>query len=131
MISNGGWQIGRQVRVAAVALLLMVGVLASGVHVGPLPGTQPASAATQLGGLNLNNFCMSKWGGTAVNRWPYNAGTWTCRTAAYTGSYPWSVSVTYQFYGIDTNEACRYQYGGGAWSASSNWSDPYSWRCYR
>jgi hypothetical protein len=32
-------------------------------------------------------------------------------------------------YGIDMNQACRWQYGARAYASTNNVRNPYSWRC--
>ncbi len=129
---------GKTLCVAVTTLLLVVGATAvpaaTGIEDGSPFGVKEASAATQLGGLNLKAFCQYKWGGNVALRPPSDAGTWVCETVSYVYVLcPMIVCMEPrdQDHGIDTNEACRWQYGSGAYARASNWSDPYSWRCYR
>jgi len=79
----------------------------------------PASATTNLGGLNLNAYCSAKYG-----TWPQNFESnpyyWVCvNPSATNNNRP-----------INMNSACLWQYGSGAWAALAFYS-PYGWRCYR
>lgn len=105
-----------------------------------------ASAATRLGGLDLEGYCKKKYStsgpmfsavGTAGLK-EHNAGGWRCFVMT-TSLYPkatWPPSCcdivrkTHE-YSINTNDVCQRQYGGGAWAETHNWNDPYSWSCYR
>ena len=65
----------------------------------------------------------------------HHAGGWRCiqtRVTVYysVGNYPHTSEQIIEN-GIHMNDACRFQYGSGAWAAYDDWDDPYSWSCYR
>ncbi len=138
MLTFGGLR--QQAKVTLLAVLVATGAFAAPVVAGSagsaLLGVEEASAATYLGGINFRDYCAARWGSgaRAVNQAPYNAGTWVCVTSYWSWVNAWPfgyLTYTLEPHGIDTNHACRWQYGDGAWSASYNWSDPSSWGCYR
>ncbi len=85
---------------------------------GMLAGIAPAHAVTDLGGINISNWCKH-WLGDITqvvninNQWD----GWRCARDA-------------NLYQINLNNACNWQYGGGAWANHTS-SSMYSWRCYR
>jgi len=82
----------------------------------------PASAATQLGGVSMQQACNQQYPGMGLTATVTNASSaysWRCRS-------PWGYSGQ-----INVNSACANQYGAGAYSNALNPSDPYSWRCFR
>lgn len=58
---------------------------------------------------------------------PANVYQWRCSYRWYNAGTPWR---TYTI-GFDMNRACRWTYGGNAYAGFTNYSNPYSWRCYR
>ncbi len=127
-----------RLQVGLMAVLLALGVMVAPVIGGPLAdvGIQHVGATTELGGMNLNNYCNWKYGGHAtLLLWPNrNAWGWRCTGPESWGlgiSIPPSLTLTGVTYEIWTPDVCVFQYGEGAWSATSNWRDPYSWKCYR
>jgi hypothetical protein len=101
--------------------LIALGVL--GISLGSsLATAAPASAATIIGGVDMQRACTKQYPGmglTAVVLDGNNAYSWKCRS-------PWGYTG-----GINVNAACGEQYGGGAYSTVLNPRDPYSWRCVR
>ncbi|NOK63952.1 MAG: hypothetical protein GFH27_549319n132 [Chloroflexi bacterium AL-W] len=99
-----------------IVSLLLVGLIA-------IANIPAAHAATDLGGLDLYTYCHvhHKWWAPqmAVLILPMDAASWRCRDR------------TGHLNSINTNHVCAWQYGYGAWASTSNWDDPYSWRCYR
>jgi hypothetical protein len=108
---------------------------------------EQANAATRLGGLDLAQYCRLKYSTSAptfsavatASLKVYNAGGWRCiqmTTSLWpkyvNGIFSGFDSVRRTFeYSIDMNDVCRRQYGSGAYASYSNWSNPYSWSCYR
>jgi hypothetical protein len=91
--------------------------------------TQPVRAAVKLGSLDFTQYCSKKYPsarGTKAVLAGSNAYAWRCRmpTTIFSDSPYWD-------YNVDTNDACRSQYGGIAYSKIENPSNPYSWVCYR
>lgn len=84
-----------------------------------LIGALPASATTDLGGVNIAQYyCDPVYGQISQtvninNQWD----GWRCARGA-------------SLYGVNMNQACNNQYGGGAWANHTS-SSMYSWRCYR
>jgi hypothetical protein len=82
----------------------------------------PASAATRLGGVDMQRACTTQnpgMGLAAVVTDQHNAYSWRCTS-------PWGYSV-----GIDTNRECVTQYGSGAYAGLDSTANPYSWYCQR
>ena len=82
----------------------------------------PASAATQLGGVDMQRACNNQYPGMGLRATvldPGNAYSWRCRA-------PWGYTA-----GLNLNAACNEQYGGGAWATPLDPRNAYSWRCYR
>lgn len=123
----------------SIALVMMIGAFAA-------TGEQ-ASAATRVGGLDIQGWCESKYFTWSINYVTvvkaaldgHNVDGWRCRVA--TGKvYPntgWGSNATYEHvvdgyvYSVDMDDVCRRQYGSRAFARYSNWNDPYSWSCYR
>ncbi|NOK61744.1 MAG: hypothetical protein GFH27_549281n135 [Chloroflexi bacterium AL-W] len=99
-----------------LASLLLVGLMV-------ISSVSVTYAATDVGGMDLYTYCQvhHKWGApqTAVLVAPFNAYAWRCRD--------WTGGLN----SIHVNHVCAWQYGHGAWASTSNWEDPYSWRCYK
>lgn len=95
--------------------------------VGVAAVTPPASAARDLGGLNLSAWCKASTPSrssyvTTVS--PHNAYSWRCVWKGYAHN-------GYITSGMDLNRACRWTYGGKAYAKTNKPSSPTSWRCYR
>lgn len=91
--------------------------------------TQPVRAAVRLGELDFTQYCTKKYPiskATQAVLVGNNAYSWRCRTpvTALSNSPYWD-------YNIDTNDVCRTQYGGTAYSKTDDLSNPYAWVCYR
>jgi hypothetical protein len=131
------WSATRLALRISVILVVMFGMLAAMV--------QQASAASRLGGVDLNGYCKAKYSTVSLNYssvatagLKYNdAGGWRCYQATL---MLWPISFKplkyrqvrhYYEHSIDMNDACRRQYGSGVYAATNNWSNPYSWSCYR
>ena len=90
--------------------------------------------ATDLGGLDLDNYCHEKY---YISNW----STWRDGEAylSYYSPYGWKCNVLTvflgetwtEYYGMDLNEACRMQKGSGAYAGLVGAQDPYSWHCFR
>jgi hypothetical protein len=96
----------------AIALSTMASAAGSGI-----PGY------TDLGGVNLNYYCASKFGSgyksVLIGR---TAGDWRCEKAKSKGDSK-SISV---------EGACNLQYGKTGLKAKAlSWNDPLSWRCFQ
>jgi hypothetical protein len=101
------------------ALLILAVVALSFVF---LPLRQVEAATYYLGGVNLQSYCSWKYpyqGAQAVLV-SNDAGGWRCKVGTV-------------YFNISVDDTCKWQYGswGYVWASTSNWSDPYSWRCYR
>lgn len=110
----------RRLSALAVAFMICVGL---GAIAAP-----SATAATYLGGVNLKAACGALNPGYPSTAYvytvaPHDAGTWRCSLKGFTGGW-YTV-------GFDMNRVCRWHYGSGAYAVALNWSDKYSWRCYR
>jgi len=108
--------IGRPLMVLAIATALFVSPFAPSAH-----------AATDLGGIDVNEYCRIKYGGEAilVSWFSYDAYSWRCQ------AWTWSVPPSLNLYNVSMTEACEMRYGAGAWASTSDPSNPFSWRCYR
>lgn len=105
---------------------------AAAIAGGALSGAGIASAAKELGGVNIQRWCASTQHAvlatTSVTRGS-GAYSWRC-VYRYDTGLPGASNKTVQE-GVDMNAACRLQYGNGAWSKPLNPNDANSWRCYR
>lgn len=124
-----------------VLMLAVASLIAVATFVGPLAGS--AAAAPPLGGVDLHSYCNKKWDTWAptftsngeLRLKERNAGGWKCyvvtRSTWYVDRGPqFDVAENFDEHGIHVSDACRLQYGAGAYAKYSNWSDPYSWKCY-
>jgi len=95
----------------------MAGVLAAAMSTGAVVTALPATAATALGGVNLQGYCANAGydGARLVGTTPAD---WRC----YTGATDYS---------IDINAACDWQYNVSNAYASSTNGDPFSWICWQ
>ncbi len=66
----------------------------------------------------LTTYCVKVRGELAVATLDAEADDWQCRHAEHTTA-------------LSIDAACRWFYGGKAWSRILDRSNPYSWRCYR
>ena len=101
----------KRARTLTLSLALVLGGLAV--------SAPTASAATQLGGLNLNAYCSAKYGTYALN-YENNPWYWVCKRT--TSNLQTTINMT---------AACRWQYGSGAYAVLLDSRNPYSWKCYR
>jgi hypothetical protein len=107
----------RHVASAAISVALSVG----GVAI----AAAPASAATRLGGINMQAACDDQYPGQGriakIRTW--NVYGWKC----VTGVVPVADGD------ISTWRQCQNQFGWnrGVYSNYTNYNDPYSWGCYR
>ena len=94
--------------------------------VAALPAIQapPASASTRLGGVNVENECQFAYGYHAYVAY-WSAFGWRCNPV------PGNPYYKILDKSVDMNQACRLQYGGGAFASYSDAGNPYSWSCYR
>jgi hypothetical protein len=104
----------------------LIALAIAGISAVGLVGSAPsATAATRLGGVDMQRACSVQWKHfgpvTAFVRDQRNAFSWTCKSN-YTG-----VIVG----GIDVNRQCVDQYGRGAYAGLGSTSNPYSWYCQR
>ncbi len=94
------------------------------------PSDQPVlTTQSTVGGLNLSGYCNATYAfGPFLPSWAVlqqnNVYGWKCKQET-------SVPFFYNYYSIDTNAVCRWQYGGSISSAFTNYNNPYSWYCYR
>ncbi len=92
--------------------------IAAGLAIGGVVGfAAPASATTDLGGIDISAWCKHVYGDITQavnlnNRWD----GWVCVRGAST-------------YSINLNNACSWQYFSGAWANHTSTS-ALSWRCY-
>lgn len=90
-----------------------------------------ASAATRLGGINLNSYCsktVNAGDGSVARLVENNAYGWRCVDSTWTGApFGWA---TYRVRGMDLNHACRLQYGNGAYVKLVQ-NHAQGWVCYR
>lgn len=104
------------------AIAAVGGFLAASVALAPA-----APAATDLGGVNVLNWCQNQQlssNTVGVDVDPHDAFSWKC---VYTSA---SGGVTKTRVSMD--DACTQQYPGGAASSKPlDAHDPYSWHCYR
>jgi hypothetical protein len=82
-----------------------------------------------LGGINMGKACQQQtlvYNVDAVlvgsNQ---NAYSWRCRVYALSFGKIWP----WWDYSVDTTAACRNQYGSRAFAETTDWRNPYSWRC--
>ena len=87
---------------------IVVAILLSGAVT-----TMPASAQQRLGGVDLQNYCQTKFG-TGVRKTGSTVNDWRCGHSS-----------------LSVNDACRMTYGQGARAAYGSFSDSNSWYCYR
>lgn len=80
-----------------------------------------ASASTELGGVNLEQYCQAHGYANAVllgsPEEPEAAYHWRCQTGATQAS-------------LDVTAACREQYGPSATAQALDVNNAYSWRCF-
>jgi hypothetical protein len=85
----------------------------------------PASASTRLGGIDMQAACNEQYPGQGriAKVVTYNVYGWKC----VTGVVPVAPGD------ISTWRQCQVQYGWnqGVYSGYTNYSNPYSWSCYR
>lgn len=106
-------------RVLAAGALALCTTLAS---VGFTAGE--ASAATRVGGVDVERVCQFDYGFHAyIAVWAANG--WRCNPVPGNSYY----KVLDR--NADMNKACRIQYGSSSWSSFSDGGNPYSWSCYR
>ena len=108
-------RIGERLRRTVALLAMSIIFIAGAVFM-----AAPASA--DVGGLDMVRACKAQFSVGAVV---------TARTIG-NGPYDWRCSwmgMTLSYWGVDTNRACRQQYGNTAYSflAANN---VYGWRCY-
>ena len=112
-----GW-----LRTAAVAVTVASGVALT---------APPASAASRLGGINLNSYCQRtvELGNASIAYLvENNARGWRCVDSMWMGApFGWA---TYRVRGMDLNYACRLQYGAGAYVVLEQ-NNARGWVCYR
>ena len=93
--------------------------------------SRPAHAEELLGGINFNQECARLFGGSGLHTGvvaldPQDPYSWRCRL------YWNSFEIGYlQDRGMDTNKACREQYGDDAYSRVTDSRRADSWRCFR
>jgi hypothetical protein len=95
-----------------VAVIAILAFVAFGPH------AKPTEAST--GGINIDAWCQHLTFGTARAQLlpPYTVYSWACR---YIGG---------QAFGINLNDACKWQYNRSwAWAAYTNYWNAYSWYC--
>ena len=96
-------------RILSVALALLAGVATLSV-------ASPASAATSLGGVDMQRACnVQHPGSTATVLNQTDAYSWRCVGGAT--------------YGINVSAACANQYWPGAYAGLGSTTNPYSWYC--
>jgi hypothetical protein len=83
-----------------------------------LPASSAKAANIDVGGLNLDAYCRTFYGSNS-RLISYNAGGWRCPSR-------------YGLASVNTNAVCQWQYrNSGLWAQALNWSNPYSWRCFK
>ncbi len=92
---------------------------------GSIALTGTASAATYLGGVNVQSYCSqfnsNGFTYTAEVVAPGDAYSWRCYTPAGNGGW----------LGVNMNLACEQQHGNpSAYGRPANAGNPYSWGCY-
>jgi hypothetical protein len=91
----------------------------------------PASAATRLGGINLNSYCMRTVNPGDASKAilvANHARGWRCMDSMWIGApFGWA---TYRVRDMDLNHACRLQYGGRAYAVLEQ-NHARGWVCYR
>ena len=106
----------RRITVLASAALFALG--------GTAALTQPASAATRLGGIDMQAACNNQYPGQGriAKVVTNNVYGWKC----VTGVVPVAPGD------ISTWQQCQVQYGAnrGVYSNYTSYSNPYSWGCY-
>jgi hypothetical protein len=122
---------------------LAASLMVSGTLVIPLAMLQPASAATDIGGLNLQRECeriiksdprraVSAHSIQAFAANPKDAYSWRCVAADINDNKPGGDYMRYN-YGFDLNKACKVQhprYSVTAYAKPMNQQDAFSWRCF-
>ncbi|MDQ2874392.1 MAG: hypothetical protein M3Y33_06145 [Actinomycetota bacterium] len=93
---------------------------------GVIAASAPAAhAATYLGGVSVLGACENQIFTNGVTLISNNVTGWRCE---YNGAV---LHVVYYNYNINLNAQCGVQYGSGAHASYTNYSNPYSWGCYR
>jgi hypothetical protein len=86
--------------------------------------TQPVQAATQLGGVNLVQYCQDAYPNdkeAALVQKGTDAYAWHCR-ASVLGLFKWD-------HKISMGDACRTQFGTGAYETTTDSKDAFAWTC--
>jgi len=98
--------------------LLLIAAMTAGLAVPAVTATQ-ASAATTLGGVDMQRACDTQYPGrgsrATVTNWS-SAYSWRCVAPSFSG-------------GIDVSRECVTQYGQGAYAGLRDAANPYSWYC--
>ncbi|MBU6280274.1 MAG: hypothetical protein KGN78_13615 [Actinomycetales bacterium] len=112
----------------ARSVAALVASLAVAVPAALLATAAPASAATRIGGVNVQNFCDKTYGvGTTRASWSNYSDPfgWGCNYRSATGLFDW-----YRWGGVDMNKACVLQYGRGAYAGLAA-RNVMGWYCQR
>ncbi|WP_427132031.1 hypothetical protein [Pseudarthrobacter sp. S9] len=102
---------------------LTMGAVFALTTAGLLAGSAPASAASYLGGVDMQRACNTQYydafhyRAEILNQ--YDAYSWRCVNDGDTTNK------------IDVDLACMIQYGAGARAGLVYWWDPHSWYCQR
>ncbi|TCO46865.1 NlpC/P60 family protein [Kribbella antiqua] len=98
--------------------LLLIGAITAVLALPAVTATQ-ASAATVLGGVDMQRACDTQYPGrgsrATVTNWS-SAYSWKCVAPSFSG-------------GIDVNRACATQYSQGAYAGLRDAANPYTWFC--
>ena len=88
--------------------------------------TQPVQAATELGGVNLVQYCQDAYpndkDATLIQKGS-DAYSWYCR-ASVLGLFKWDNKIS-------MGDACRSQFGAGAYETTADAKDAFAWTCNR
>lgn len=109
---------------------LRAGLVLVVVATAAIAAAPAASAATRLGGIDLQRYCTD----TAPVGWvskivlvENHARGWRCQDSTYYGAPIGWISVLRS---LDLNQACRMQYGQGAYAVLEQ-NHAQGWKCYR
>lgn len=102
-------------------LLTIVAGTAAAVA-GSIALTGTASAATYLGGVNVQTYC-SQFNGSGYS--------YTAQVVAPGDAYSWRCYTPGIWLGVNMNLACEQQHGNSAaYGRPADAGNPYSWGCY-
>ena len=107
-------------KIITLAMLTAIATIGTGI----VAKSEPASAASRLGGISVYSACEDQYPGSYAYRVflvENNVFGWRCSF----GNAPAGGA------GLDLNRQCRKQYGKPAYARYDDYNNPYSWYCSR